>query len=630
MLSMQAYKDYLASLVKPQERPVLSSFREDEVKRFPKFDEVSAWFISTKLGAAIDRMVNAMQIATDNRPEPEPDELIPDELDAPLEGVLITVLPDVEQIPLIDRDPKQWAANQLVGANSWDILHTQWENISGSEGAAVILDMLIKDAMIVCADLSAYYADTLPNMGAFIVTKVADLTKSARPADLYRKFASSLRWARDHGNSIFADFVLSELMEGSTLPFAEMEAPAWIDGYTGEIDPKEDFLIEPKSIPMSEQPDSIVSRLKSDLGYTDVMVSQFLKAQESFNSFADEEEIPDNDHDTRPMSWDEEQEAITPSFEHLRADYALYAQRMRDIARQNEEYVDKKDLFLNFLQHASDRGTRAVDLAGFFVSKQNAWDILASKWDANRERIIRFNSVVKPSLQKKVPKLRPSILTDEDAQTIIVDSQSLDDIIEFYDVSLGDGGVDHSVTEDLAAIERFSNETLALVKETCPPDGKLSKVIVEKIMAECPEYKVADVYHHPQFVEAFLRAMIDSHSVTEKDDEGNWTNLAVEAGWEAWRQHKNPTANAAYHFALTQGMTRQEAMQQFWKVTRAVGITNISAHGLTLTSGRFVDWRIAAMKLKGNEIALSLSDRARLKDLLVSKKWGAELSAILA
>jgi hypothetical protein len=124
--------------------------------------------------------------------------------------------------------------------------------------------------------------------------------------------------------------------------------------------------------------------------------------------------------------------------------------------------------------------------------------------------------------------------------------------------------------------------------------------------------------------------MIDSQSVTEKDDEGNWTNLAVEAGWEAWRQHKNPTANAAYHFALTQGMTRQEAMQQFWKVTRAVGITNISAHGLTLTSGRFVDWRIAAMKLKGNEIALSLSDRARLKDLLVSKKWGAELSAILA
>ena len=597
--------------------------------RWFKPEEITAWFMSTRLGSAIERMANAMHIATDYRPEPLlPLVVDPPELDAPLEGRLITMLPETPQLPLIQRDPKLWARNMLIGTNAWEVVEHQWGAIADSDACSIILDILIEDTSNSCATLPSFYSGILPELGQFITNKVAEL-KDMRPADKYRKFASSLRWARDKANSIFADFILTEIMEESTLPFGEMEAPTWIDGYTGQVDAKIDFVTEPKSIQTPELPNSTVARLKTDLGYSDELVAQYLKAQETFNSSADDEIEYNDDYDTRSMSWDEDQEAVTPDLQVIRCDYQAYCQEMRRLAEHEGEFLDKKDLFLNFLQHQADRGARVVDLAGFFVQKQSSWDQVLHDWEHERERIIRFNAMVKPKLRQRVPNKPPSVLTDEDAQTILCQAQSLDDIIEFYDIGIGDGGIDRSGgDEDYAGVDLFSQTTLKLIKDKCPPDGKLAQKVVDSIIAENPEYKQHDVYHHPAFVEAFLMAMIEGDIVTEKDDDGAWSNLAVEAGWEAWRGQW-PLANQAYHMAIHAGQPRTAAMTAFWAIKNACKITGFTSLGLQLSSGRFVNWRIAELKLKQNEIAISPDDRSALKQELIKRQWGNSLVSAL-
>jgi len=136
-----------------------------------------------------------------------------------------------------------------------------------------------------------------------------------------------------------------------------------------------------------------------------------------------------------------------------------------------------------------------------------------------------------------------------------------------------------------------------------------------------------DISKHPEYIKGYFRAAFTSMSGDR--------NAYIAAGWESYRQFKSPEGNLAYHKALT-GSTPKEAMKAFWavankaeRVKKEGKIVGISSQGLTLSSGRKVDFHVAALKYKAKELCLTPEEVYRLRDMLVGKEWGKELSAQL-
>jgi hypothetical protein len=136
-------------------------------------------------------------------------------------------------------------------------------------------------------------------------------------------------------------------------------------------------------------------------------------------------------------------------------------------------------------------------------------------------------------------------------------------------------------------------------------------------------------------MEGYIRAMMNANRITAYTD-GVRHNLAVEAGWEAWRQWKSVEGNKAYHLAKNRGAGQKESMAAFWQVSNAEQkriangtIVSVKTTGLQLSNGRFVDWNIALLKLKHDELNLNTETRARLKDALAKKGVGGAFVAAL-
>ena len=150
--------------------------------------------------------------------------------------------------------------------------------------------------------------------------------------------------------------------------------------------------------------------------------------------------------------------------------------------------------------------------------------------------------------------------------------------------------------------------------------------IAELSGAEGPE-----VTHNPAYIEGYLNAMVNAQNVTTNDENG-YHNAATEAGWSAWREWKSPDGNMAYQAARKAGKDQKEAMKAFWSMVNRPKVIGIRKDGLTIQSGdkkRQIDWHIAILKVKGNELDLSQEERSRLKAKLLELKIGTQLAGCL-
>ena len=163
----------------------------------------------------------------------------------------------------------------------------------------------------------------------------------------------------------------------------------------------------------------------------------------------------------------------------------------------------------------------------------------------------------------------------------------------------------------LEQIELFSAQTVdGLVEAQKDPTGK-------------------DITRTPAYLKAYYTAVINS-----KDLVVNGRNVAVEAGWDAWREEKSPDGNKAYKAELKNGKPPKEAMKAFWSVVnggqvRAAQVDRVvtiagDRSGLVLQSGRRVNWRVALMKLQANELEWGGDTRERLKAALLKMGVGLE------
>lgn len=445
--------------------------------------------------------------------------------------------------------------------------------------------------------------------------------KGNRPADIYRAFAQPLRFLRQQ-EYLAAGTLLRDIMELQTLPYAELDNPDWIDGYTGEPDPEYD---EEWGCPIPNQivdlPTPEDDRL-AVLGYSEADIRAFHKAQEGYNVVQDDDQDPffDSLPDDRTPLWLEMQSDLAPTdhLERLQEDMQPYVTRCQDTIRELRAYYEQttpkkkgywtkvmegvrasftesaeaKD-FLEALQEQAEQGAAEQDLAVIFLGLQHGYGF--DEYDAaqikleNHHRIFSKGHAI------------------SEGGTLYAWLQEFgDELLE----TLHDGSTRLTLT-DSKKIDAFSRETLA-------------KLIAKEI------YNPQDVTTHPAFLEGYYRAAFDAKDLRVVKSDGVH-NVAVEAGWENFRQVVSGAGNRAFHRARNDGMSLKDAMREFWKIKNLedkrkaeAGIKKVTPSGLVLSNARKVDWKIAALKFKNHELDLTPEDTERLRDLLGAKGWGAE------
>lgn len=112
------------------------------------------------------------------------------------------------------------------------------------------------------------------------------------------------------------------------------------------------------------------------------------------------------------------------------------------------------------------------------------------------------------------------------------------------------------------------------------------------------------------------------------------SNLTA-AGYDNWRGKQSRAAALAFNIAFetekANGKSVKQARKAAWRAFYSTGrVTTVRKSGLVITSDvtgepRDVNYSLAVWKLKRGEIALNYEDRARLKDILTRKGWGAKL-----
>ncbi len=564
---------------------------------------------------------------------------------------MLTTAPLTSQNFVVADQPDMlaFARQQIITGNPWQILDNHFKTIVTGLNGDRALVLLLEDAALTASQSPKLKKQLLPELRrmAEVITQAAkvaidtynEITRSNakarakerkplppehRPAEIYRRFARPLRWLIKQEYTP-AEAVLRDILRVQSLPFDELDAPAWIDPYTLEVDPDSDKPGDLKvrfTEPVIKT--DLAERIQSDLGWDEETVSQFLMAQEGFDGEDDLEGIlnaVDEDRLTRPddrvPNWMEMQEDCHPTGElpMIRTEArpwiagcrALIDQLVKEanqLANMEDPYwrvglfkhvkegfrgsAEAKD-FLAFLNEKAEEGVSPADLAVLFLSLQHGYG-----FDEHDSASVRLHYV---------PNFR-----------------TLDEWLDFWGDELLEAMHDapsRSNEPSREELDQFAEETL------------------QQIIQCQASHPTTDICRTAPFVEGYIRAMMSASRVTTYTD-GVRHNLAVEAGWDAWRSWKSVEGNKAYHLAKNRGAGNKEAMAAFWQVVNSEQkriangtIVGVKTTGLQLSNGRFVDWRVALLKLQHNELNLDREGRARLKEALTNRQVGGEFALAL-
>ena len=723
MLSMKNYVQYLEGIVtEPEPKPVVT-YTEDEVIRFipgasynttmpkPPMRKIS---VKLKLLDEHGDPINdpfPMSKPMAKKQEPQSDVVL-----APPEGTLVS----------IEENPLLWAKQQVIGANAWEVFEARFKTLTHTEGGDLALAFLIEKASEIEQakielDHMVEALRTAANAELDAYDNASDQQEDAKarrerflwpegvrkPAQMYRSYNRPLRSAQALGYHVQS--LLNGLMLIQNRPYDELDAPGWIDGYTGEVDPEIDiiaFHALPDEFLTSEEmqgdPDEIVSFVevmeptecgihktrkpvtRAEMYEMDLMERNSAIGAEGFNADADENEI-----------WFDEIDPLKPTWQLIAEDFdpKNLGELSREVRPYQKEFRAAIERCLEGArQSAADE--LAMELAGVptfsSVSKENLLfacqdtlnfpeakhpdlrNLSYGIWKAYQDLVEMLRSSIFPRarlairnsneaknflewLQRKADDLESTVdlsllflslqhglgFEEEDAQQIKLTGPypHLLDFIETNFEELGDLIINRTLGSGSLPLKGEKTEKSKDPK-VVEWDGQFNQDNLDRFVEKSIEQMAAlqgspaskEITHHPAFMKGYLTAMVNAKDITSTDSNGNYHNTATEAGWDTWREWKSPEGNKAYHAARFKGKNAKEAMKAFWQIVNLPKIVGIRKDGLTIQSGdkqRQINWHIAVLKVKGNELSLSSDDRSRLKDLLVAHKMGGELVAVL-
>jgi hypothetical protein len=596
----------------------------------------------------------------------------------------------IEATELTVAQPKltfiQQVKEALMVDNSWEVYEKIKHQISDPAYGEVLV-LILMDALNIVGEVYQAHVE-FENMAADII-KAASMHISAywgfegdklpeeiRPATIYRRWIKPCRFLAEMFKE--AKLLVKDIILEQTLPLSELDAPDWVDQYTMETDPTAErgFV----KIAARGEFSASKSQQAEDLGWDETTVQAFADAQEGFSEgnaieeeftgewgqdykepmfmqmqhdFASSTNLVELRNDIQPLvehcrdriehivkkefegdAWEMVQFAqeVFPKAEreilHKACQMVLEYPKDQDeklrsmsytIFKECEDFVTSRrnfasspeaEDFLKKLQRYIDQGESPVDVALIFLGLQHGYgfDIedgnrVITKVEApfvaeeNKSFIIEKDMPVevinrKVRLQKQT--LMSYILSNEEDIMANLESDKIGRSEEMPEVQL----------------DEFCNETMQMLVAQGEAGSK-------------------DVTKTPEYIRGYMEAAFGA-----KDGD---TANCIAAGWDGWRQMKSPEGNLAYHKALKSGAQPKEAMKAFWaiinKAERKIKegrIVGIKSTGLTLSNSRFVDWHIATLKLKNDELLLTVDDLVKLKGILVEHKWGGEFVRAIA
>ena len=675
MISVQSIENYKASLLPTPETDLRPKTMPEDVQTFNPFAHklgiVSA-AVTNKLADAINTICRHIEFATDERqreleeerrwveltPEEEPSAETLDMLDQAYD-LARSMRGEIE-----NKDWKpaenafQWAKQAVVFRNPWEAFEIGFEEMQKSATCSKGLVVLFDDAEATRKAAkglmqSQVYQNMLSMAKAVCDKAESDLDAKSnktgnRSADIYRRWAEALRWIVRHEITPKASRVLRELVLDQSLPLAELDNPDWIDPYTGEVDMQITDRVHIKTIQIEEKDEIEVAAAASS---------------EAFNDDDDlEKTLYHLDISTEAMEWDvrdptwmEIQNDLKPSDEvELLKDNAA-VKRFRRAMNKHYNQVLKKGLE----REAAAEMVRHNLHAPIRVRDEHTGELVPGKNSEADLLINALNDLAQTHETKDIAYLFLGLqnefgLEEDEAAQIRIPG-SLNNLADWLEI-FGDEVMDslfstyepykytdkkEEIVEIAAALKEEKEDEPEEQEEAIPlpiGDGEDAAVsyfaeetireITQRAALDIKGQKRPNIFHHPAFIEGFLRAMSAGSAASYKDSDGVWKSAGVKAGWESWMESFNSTAFRAYQQARRDGLDFEKAKAVFWSSAKANRpkkqdtVTGMIVNaqkvpcGLKLGSGRTIGWNILALKLKGGELIVTDEQRAKLRSML--------------
>jgi len=423
-------------------------------------------------------------------------------------------------------------------------------------------------------------------------------THAIKPAELYRKYAAALRkiaqMSQDEDNHMLAGDVLNDLFLSQSLPSGELDSPDYIDSYTGEVIEDDEFDWQLGSLadimqrvemvsPMHDEMYRRATELKETLGWSQKDVDDFMRAQTMFDSMDDEEHFDDRGYVPPTLETDLQidRSAFAIATPALAAFTRWRTETFESMKKKGAQGQTWKEAFLG----------RKED-SGEVTNLVNAIAEIASSYDITTASAIALKVMGEYGL------------TEDDLEGI------------------GGFTANNRFYELNAYIAEWGDDVLELMQDGLPASIPTSEI--ERMDAETLEQLSAilpEKHHNPMQTRSYILAYVQAISANAALGEAE--NVAI----AAWRKAMSPAGAKAYQDAWKASKNKSTAWRAFWgkcgpdvpRPQEHVRAVRGNFSGLVLTSGRKIDWRIAAIKLKNDELALTGEQKDKLKVMLTQK-----------
>ena len=605
MFSLKQAAEYVSNLIPTPETDLRPKQLPDDVPTFTPLANnviILPASVNNKTVDNIDTICQAIEIATDEGQREHEEYLRTVEIEEELSSDAYDALDRAydaartlrEEIENPVWTPKgnafQWAKQAIITRNPWEAFEFAFEDMQKSASCAQGLNVLFSDAERIRKAAPPLVASSILSNMLSMANAVLNAAQNdmrheenksgKRPADVYRRWADTLRWIVRHELTSRASRILRELILEQSLPEAELEAPDWVDAYTGEVD--------------MSMADRITIRVpQQDKDEIEMAAAQ---ASEGFNSDDDlEKSLYHHDISTEAMEWDvreptwmEIQNDLRPSEDQeiLRENEAIKRFR-KEITKTYNKYIKKgmsKEAATELVKHNIHAPIRIEDPnTGEETLGQNSEVDLA---------IRELNKLAETYETKDIAYIFLGMqnefgFDEEDAAKIHV-AGSPNNLMDWIDL-FGDEVMEslYSTFEPYVYKNDLDTEEKPKVAEVEQPqeaidtpweDSETATVsyfaeqtirdIVKSAKKDIEGQVSPNVFRTPEFIEGFLRAMSAGASQTYKDTDNVWRSAGNKAGWEAWMEHFNPTAFKAYQQARRDGLNFNKAKSVFWMVTR--------------------------------------------------------------
>jgi hypothetical protein len=431
-------------------------------------------------------------------------------------------------------------------------------------------------------------------------------THAVKPAELYRKYASSLRTikenSRDQDNVSLAHELLTDLFLSQSLPASELESPDWIDSYTGELIEDDEVDWELDSLPTLMERVEMVSpaseemyqravEFKKTLNWSQDDLNAFLRAQSAFENTGEEVFYDDRAYvpPTLEKDWVIDYSAFAITTPALSA---FSEWRTQIFAAMKKNGTDGMSWKACFASH-KEESVEVADLISAIESVAESYDIVTAA--AIALKVIGDYGLTSDDLDH-IGGFQPNGRYSGLNEFIEVWGDDILDLLQDGSGSKSDVGID-----------------------------LMDKVNTQQLTEILPE-KHHNPMHTRSYILAYIQAMANGATLRQAES----TALA------AWREAMSSKGAQAFDSAWHHSHNMSTAWRAFWQHcgpdvprpkehVKSVLKMGDKFRGLVLSSGREIDWRITEIKLKNNEIEWYPGQQAKLKALLTEAGMGTLL-----